>query len=79
MPKSQVKRPEDAAWGMFETRGHVSGLNEAEHNLCCAVSHARLGSRPAGQRELFCRCHEVFTFLLGERRKILNSEIFFKG
>lgn len=59
MPKSQVKRPEDAAWWMFETRGHISGLNEAEHNLCCALSRAGLGSRPTGQRELFLKCHKV--------------------
>ena len=53
MPESQVKRPEDAVWWVCETGGHLSGLNEAEHNLCCAMSHARLGSRPTGQGELF--------------------------
>lgn len=37
----------------------LSGLNEAEQNLSCALSHARLGSRPAGQTGHFLKCHKI--------------------
>lgn len=56
---SQVKRPEDATWWIYETESHICGLNEAGQNLCCALSCARLGSRPASQRGHFLKHHYV--------------------
>lgn len=54
----QVRRPEDAMEWIYESP-IFSGLNEAEQNLCCALSHARLGSRPEGQRGHFLKHHKV--------------------
>lgn len=44
---------------IYGTESHISGLNEAEQNLCCAPSCAGLGSRSAGQRGHFLKCHKV--------------------
>lgn len=41
---------------MCEVSIHASGPSEAENNLCCALSHTKLGFGSRGQKELFLKC-----------------------
>lgn len=52
---------------MCEVSIHASGPSEAENNLCCALSHAKLGFGSRGQKELFLKCQILAACWVNEK------------